>query len=68
MYYYHAGSIDGTACRWSLVTRRTREAAVCEAVRIARQHGGRPVVEYWDRAHGLRPGDCEAVAGSDFVD
>lgn len=67
-YYYHAGAVEGTRCLWSTHTRRTREAAEAEAKRLARGTGLRPVVEYWSREHGLRPGDQELVLGADFVD
>lgn len=62
-YYYHAGSqktVDGEVrVYWSAKTRRSKAQAESEAVRIAREQGGKPVVEFWSREHGLRPGwDC----------
>lgn len=65
--YYHAGSMSDGYFVWSDHTRRTRAAAVVEARRMARKHGGSAVVEYWDRDHGLRPESAEAVEGADFV-
>lgn len=66
--YYHAG-VQVTQDRfvWSNHTRRTRTAAEREALSMARKHGGRGIVEYWDRHHGLRPADQELVQGADFV-
>jgi hypothetical protein len=67
--YYHAGALREanpemqaeTKVYWSDKTRRTSEAASAEARKLARKYGGKPIVEYWDRAHGLRPGwDCAA--------
>jgi hypothetical protein len=64
-YYYHAGcGTEGNITRWSTHTRRTRSAAVMEARRLARRHGGRGIVEFWDRARGLRPSDQDAVIGA----
>ncbi|MFZ5832424.1 MAG: hypothetical protein ACOY3P_20245 [Planctomycetota bacterium] len=63
MNYYHAGVKSGDDYMWSAITRRTREAAEREARAMARKSGGEPMVEWWDRSHGLRPGDCEAVLG-----
>jgi hypothetical protein len=63
-YYYHAGNQktddrDETVFNWSNHTRRTKRAAQLEAARMAKKHGGKPVVERWKREHGLRPGwDC----------
>lgn len=64
--YYHAGAQNQKTndVRWSDATRRTAAAAEAEARKMASRHGGCPIVEYWDRTHGLRPGDCEAVAGA----
>jgi hypothetical protein len=73
-YYYHAGVRfdEYLATEWSDHTRRSWDAAVREAQRMARRYSDdvsvRPIVEYWDRAHGLRPGFVDAVAGADFVD
>jgi len=68
MNYYHAGvENDSGDVRWSKHTRRSYGTAVREARRMA-QAGGRPIVEWWDRQHGLRPGDCEVLAGSEYVD
>lgn len=59
-YYFHAGSQSNGDVNWSDKTRRSKDAAEREAVKMAkRRPGSVPVVEYWDRAHGLRPGwDC----------
>lgn len=72
--YYHAGSRSRIADQrgeyhiaWSDHTRRSRETAEKEARRIARKTGGVPVVEWWDRSHGMIPRDCEVVEGCDFV-
>lgn len=66
--YYHAGTeISGTVS-WSEHTRLTREAAETEARHLAAKRGGRPIVEWWPRSAGLRPGDCESVIGADYVD
>ena len=66
--YYHAGTqINAGTFRWSESTRRTAGAAEAEAKRIAKRHGGQPVVEYWDKQHGMYPGECGCVAGSYFV-
>lgn len=63
--YYHAGSQDeNNDVRWSDSTRRTAAAAEKEARQMAKKHGGKPIVEYWDRKCGLCPGDCEVVAGA----
>jgi hypothetical protein len=63
--YYHAGSqtndeqTNEVRVNWSDKTRRSASAAEDEARRMAKKDGGKPVVESWDRAHGLRPGwDC----------
>lgn len=56
--YYHAGVERKGNVVWSSHTRKSREAAAREA-RIMARAGGTPVIESWDRAHGLRPGfDC----------
>ncbi len=62
-YYYHAGvSVTDTHTRWSSHTRRTRSAAECEARRMAAAYpGSTPIVECWDRSHGLAPGYDVAV-------
>lgn len=64
-YYYHAGSqwndeqTGEVRVNWSDNTRRSKDAAEREARKIAKQHGHKPVVEYWVKVHGLRPGwDC----------
>ena len=62
--YYHAGSqreteLGEVRVNWSDKTRRSASAAESEARKLARRDGGKPVVEFWDREHGLRPGwDC----------
>lgn len=69
-HWYHAGSVDPDRDRaeWSRHSRRTYDRAVREARRIARVHGGRPVVEVWAKRHGPHPGDCELVESAAFVD
>jgi hypothetical protein len=71
IYYYHAGvqyndSQTGEVCMdWSDHTRRTQETAEIEAMKLARKfgEGGKPIVEFWAKEHGLRPGwDCAAGA------
>lgn len=63
--YYHAGTQDeNNDVRWSDATRKTASAAEKEAKQMAKKFGGKPIVEYWDREHGLRPGDCNLVAGA----
>jgi len=63
--YYHAGvAHDGRVVRWSEHTRRSRLAACREAIQAANRIGGDPVVEYWDREWGLRPGTPDAVIGT----
>jgi hypothetical protein len=67
MCYYHAGVVlEGDVVRWSEHTRTSHVTAEVEAKKMAKEHGGRPVVEYWDRKHGLAPADCDAVSGSYF--
>jgi hypothetical protein len=69
-YYYHAGVEFPRPPRltfWSHHTRRSRAAAIREARRLTRGTNGRAVVEYWDRRHGLRPGDAEVVECCDYV-
>ena len=69
VYYYHAGTqVGDQTTHWSDHTRRTFRRAETEALALAEQHGGRPVVEWWDRRHGLRPGDCELVLGAEYVE
>lgn len=46
----------------------TAEAAAREARRMAKRNGGRAVVEYWSRRHGLRPRDLAVVEGGSYVD
>lgn len=67
MYYYHAGAqwIDRQTgevrVNWSQTTRRSNAAAEREARKMAKRggEGHKPVVEYWAKDHGLRPGwDC----------
>lgn len=66
--YYHAGTqIAAGNVKWSESTRRTAQAAEHEAKRMAETYGGTPMVEYWDRSHGLRPSDCDAVQGAYVV-
>lgn len=64
MNYYHAGTqVANGDVRWSQATRKTAQAAEREARAMARKQGGTPIIEYWDRSHGMRPGDCDAVQG-----
>jgi hypothetical protein len=64
MNYYHAGSMDeNNEVRWSDKTRKLSHVAEAEARKIAAKHGGKPIVEYWDRRNGLRPGGSNVVAG-----
>jgi len=67
-HYYHAGTRDGDSCIWSDHTRRSYDQAAREARSLARHHGGRPIVEWWDRSHGLRPNDCGAVIAAEYTD
>lgn len=68
-YYYHAGAMCANGdVRWSDSTRRSSEVAEREAKAMARKYGGKPVVEYWKREHGMRPGDADAVAGAYTVE
>lgn len=67
MDYYHAGVEYGTTRVWSPHTRRSRIAAVREACRMAKKGGGVPLIEWWDRSHGLRPGSADAVRGAAYV-
>ena len=66
-HYFHAGCGTEEWTYWSDHTRRSYDRAVAEARRMARRHGGTPIVEWWERRHGLRPGDCELVAGAEEV-
>jgi hypothetical protein len=70
-HYYHAGSqwndeqTGEVRVNWSDNTRRSKDAAEREARKMAKRdgEGHKPVVEYWAREHGLRPGwDCAAGA------
>ena len=66
--YYHAGTeLESGSVLWSNHTRRSFAAASREAARLSRRRGGRPLVEWWDRRHGLVPGDCELVEGAEYV-
>lgn len=62
--YYHAGVDLGGEIRWSDDQTTDREEAEADARLMAEDedHGGTPVVEYWDAAHGPQPGP-DAVAG-----
>lgn len=63
--YYHAGVIISKTCvKWSDAIHETAAEAEVEARELAEIHQGQGVVEYWDRSHGLYPGDCDAVQGS----
>ena len=63
--YYHAGCIPGSGVlEWSPWTYRTRQTAERAAKKLAARHGGAAVIEWWDRSHGLKPKDADAVAGS----
>lgn len=70
--YYHAGvRYPGGGEDWSPHTRRTFEAAAQEARRMAQKSGilgAVPIVEWWSRAHGLRPrAGADAVSGAEEV-
>ena len=66
-YYYHAGEkwndkqTGEVRVNWSDHTRLSDDAAEREARKMAKRagEGHKPVVEYWERRYGLRPGwDC----------
>jgi len=66
-YRWHAGTeIGPQQTHWSAHTRWSREAAEREARRLAQKMGGRPIVEYWPRDRGPRPGP-EGVAGAFYL-
>jgi len=67
--YYHAGAMDeNNDVLWSDHTRRSAAAAEREALEMARKTGRRAIVETWDRLHGLRPGDANAVNDAYMVE
>lgn len=67
--YWHAGvKLENGDFRWSHHTRRTRQAAILEARKMARQQGGSGLVEFWDSRHGLAPGDGNVIEGGFFVE
>ncbi|MBU0703571.1 MAG: hypothetical protein KKC18_06865 [Chloroflexi bacterium] len=67
-FYYHAGCGTADIWRWSEHTRHSHRTAAAEARKMARRYGGRPIVEWWDREHGMRPGDQNAVIDAGYVD
>ena len=64
-YYYHAGVKKTSGeIKWSSMTRLSAGTAEAEAWKMSRASGGGTgVVEFWERRHGFRPGDCELVEG-----
>ena len=78
-HYYHAGAIKRnvvgeTVVDWSNKTRRTRGAAEMEARKISKEkeallgNAWCGIVEWWDKSHGLRPGQDVAIGAAQCVD
>jgi hypothetical protein len=77
--YFHAGairrnSVGETIVDWSPHTRRSRAVAESEAKKLAEEktdicnNSFCAVVEWWDRSHGLRPGQDVAAGAEEWVD
>jgi len=68
--YYHAGIWleSSKSIRWSEETKEEAVDAESEAISMAKEFGGTPVVEYWHRKEGLYPGDADVVKGVYLVE
>jgi hypothetical protein len=64
--YYHAGTDFGDWVRWADSVTTNFRAAMREAHRLAREHGGRPVIEWWPWSRGDSPGP-DGVEGTMYV-
>jgi hypothetical protein len=67
MLYYRAGTDHGGYVSWSGRVSADVRSAVLEARRMASEHGGRPMIEWWPRSRGASPGPGGAE-GALYVD